>query len=168
VGATKRVTLAPQQTAIIEALNAGSLSEGYATFSLPSGVTGYGVNRQSVAGIPDQEALVGFKDASTTATSFTWDDTNFITALAFANPSTVSVTATITAWDSTGALVGTGTLVIPAGTKVANTMRAISGLGGIVGLRGTALVTVPTGNLAVLGLRFGGAAFTSIPTTEVQ
>jgi hypothetical protein len=61
VGTSQLVTLQPLGTSIIEALNVGTLVQGYASFALPAGVTGYGVFRQSVAGRPDQEALVGFK-----------------------------------------------------------------------------------------------------------
>jgi hypothetical protein len=37
---------------------------------------------------------------------------------------------------------------------------------GMAGKPGSADFTVPAGVVAVLGLRFGGAAFTSIPTTS--
>ena len=168
VGTSKHVTLAPQETVIIEAPNTGAFAEGYATFSLPSGVAGYGIFRQSATGRFDQEALVGFKNANSTATSFTWDDTAFVTSLALVNPSGVPATATITAWDNTGAVVGTGTVALAPGAKTATVMHAITGLSGITGLRGSALVTVSSGNVAVLGLRFGGSAFTSIPTTQQQ
>ncbi len=168
VGATKRITLAPNATAIIEALNAGSLTQGYATFALPSGVSGYGVLRQSVPGIADQEVTVNFRSATATATSFTFDDTNSITAVAMANSSTVSTTVTITAYNASGTLLGTGTVAIGAGKKTANTLRGFSGLSGVAGQRGTALVTVPSGNLELLGLRFTGSAFTGIPTTQQQ
>jgi hypothetical protein len=136
--------------------------------SLPAGVTGYGVFRQSAEGRFDQEALVNFKSATGTATSLTWDDTSSVTTFALANPSSVSTTATITVWDSTGALVGTATVPLAAGAKVASAMYLLPGLGGMAGLRGSALITVPTGNVAVLGLRFRGSAFTSVPTTQEQ
>jgi hypothetical protein len=168
IGTSKQVTLAPQASTIIEAQNVGDLTQGYATFSLPAGVTGYGVFRQSAEGRFDQEALVNFKSATGTATSLTWDDTSSVTTFALANPSSVSTTATITVWDSTGALVGTATVPLAAGAKVASAMYLLPGLGGMAGLRGSALITVPTGNVAVLGLRFRGSAFTSVPTTQEQ
>ncbi|MGC4050103.1 MAG: hypothetical protein QM757_12025 [Paludibaculum sp.] len=43
-------------------------------------------------------------------------------------------------------------------------MRDLPGLNGMVGKRGLAKFSVPAGGLSVLGLRFGGEAFTSIPT----
>ena len=165
-GTTATVTLQPQQTQIIEALNSGTLTQGYATFNPPTGVTGYGVFRQSVPGRFDQEALAGFKDAMSTTSTFTFDDTTYTTALSFANPGASAITATVTAWDNTGTLLGTGTVNLNPAHKSALSMRTISGLSGIAGQRGSAQVTVNSGNVAVLALRFSGSAFTSIPTTQ--
>jgi len=170
VGVSKQVTLAPNASTIIEAQNTGTFAEGYATFALPAGVTGYGVFRQTVAGRADQEALVGFKSATETATSLLWDETsNLVTTVAIVNSSTVATTVTITVWNSAGTLIGTTQEAVPANNKVALQLDQLPNLGGMVGLRGSALFTVPNGNVAVLGLRFaGGGAFTSIPTTQVQ
>ena len=157
-GATKRITLAANSTAIIEALNTGSLSQGYATFSLPAGVSGYLVVRQSQPGIADQEAVVGFKNSNSTATSFTFDDTNYTTGIALANTSAVSSTVTLTAYNASGAQVGKGTLQLDPGKKYANSLRLIPNMNGVVGQRGVVLVTVANGSVAILPLRFGGAA----------
>ena len=168
LGFSRNVSIAPFSTAIIEAQNTGALTQGYASFTLPSGVNGYGVFRQTVAGRPDQEAVAGFKSATSTSDSLTWDDTNFTTAVAMVNPSTVSATVTITAWDTAGNVIGTSTQVLPPGTKIENSLRGFLGLAGVAGTRGSALFTVQAGNISVLGLRFGGSAFTSIPTTQQQ
>jgi len=45
-------------------------------------------------------------------------------------------------------------------------LRDLPGLGIIVGNRGSAEFTVTSGNVAVLGLRFRGSSFTSIPTLD--
>ena len=166
VGASKQVTIPSNGTAIIEALNVGALTQGYATFSLPTGVTGYGIFRQSVAGRLDQEAVVPFRNSTSTSATLTWDDTSFTTTVAIANPSAVSATVNITVRDSNGTLIGTSPVVLPAFTKTENVLRGYLGLAGMAGLRGSAQFTVSTGNVAVLGLRFGGTAFTSIPTTQ--
>src|ERR1017187_9648951 len=76
-GSTTQVNLAAYGTTIIEAPNVGSLLQGYAAFTLPSGVSGYGLFRQSVAGQQDQEAVVPFSDANATSNTLTWDDTNY-------------------------------------------------------------------------------------------
>jgi len=163
VGTTTQVALAPLGTAIIEALNTGSLTEGYATFSLPAGITGYGVFRQSIAGEPDQEGLVGYKDAANTVVDMTFDDTAYTTAVAIVNPSNVAATVTITCWDNNGNKLGSAQVALPVGNKTENTLRAY--VPGIAGFRGSAQFSVSTGNVAVLGLRFGPVAFTSIPTS---
>jgi len=168
IGSSRQVALGPLQTAVIAAQNIGALAQGYARFSLPAGVTGYAIFRQSVEGRADQEAVVGFKSAIATATSLTWDDTNFVTSIALVNPSSAQANVTITAWDSSGSVAGTSTQSLAPGNKIESVMRSLSGLAGMAGLRGSALFTVTTGNLALLGLRFGGAAFTSIPTTQDQ
>jgi hypothetical protein len=46
-GTSTTVTIPAYGTKIVEATNVGSLNQGYATFSLPAGVTGYGIFRQS-------------------------------------------------------------------------------------------------------------------------
>jgi len=63
-GCSTTVAIAPQATTIGEALNTGPLNQGYVTTTLPDGVTAYGIFRQSVPGVPDQEAVVPFSDAS--------------------------------------------------------------------------------------------------------
>jgi P pilus assembly chaperone PapD len=165
-GATTQVALTVNGTAIVEAANQGSLLQGYAGFSLLSGVSGYGVFRQSVAGQTDQEAVVPLSAANATSTTLTWDDTNYITAVAVANPSTVATTVAVALRDENGKVIGTSSIEIPAGGKTEAALRSLPGLSGMVGLRGSAQFTVSSGAVAVLGLRFNGAAFTSIPTTS--
>jgi hypothetical protein len=166
IGSSMQISLAPLSTSIIEAQNVGVLNQGYASFALPVGATGYGIFRQSVIGRSDQEAVVGFKSGTATSNSLTWDDTNFTTSVAIVNPSTVATTVNITVWDSNGNLIGTSSQSLPAGNKVESALRGFPGLASIAGLRGSALFTVPAGYVSVLGLRFGGSAFTSVPTTQ--
>lgn len=166
LGTTQQVVLPPGSTTILEALDQGSLTEGYATFSIPAGVTGYSVFRQTSAGIAPQEGLVEFKDATATAIQMTWDDTNYTTSIAIVNPSTVQTTVTITVWDNNGNLIGTSPLVLAAGTKTENIMSSYPGLSKMVGLRGSALFSVTGGNVSVVGFRFNGAAFTNVPTSQ--
>jgi P pilus assembly chaperone PapD/pimeloyl-ACP methyl ester carboxylesterase len=166
-GSTTQVNLAPYGTAIIEAPDAGSLLQGYAKFALPSGVYGYGVFRQSVAGRPDQEAVVPFSDAGAISNTLTWDETNFVTAVAIVNPSSTASTVAVTTWDENGNTIGTSSILLAPSSKTETTLRTLPGLSGMVGQRGSAQFAVSTGNVAVLGLRFNGSAFTSIPTTSV-
>lgn len=165
-GASTAVTLASHATAILEAPNTGTLNQGYVTASLPGGVTGYGVFRQSVQGLPDQEAVVPLASSTSTTSILVWDDTNYTTSVAIANPSTIPVTVSMTLWNNSGAVIGTSSIALAAGAKTESVLRSISGLSGVVGNRGSAQFTVSSGSVAVLGLRFNGTAFTSIPTAQ--
>jgi len=166
VGTSTTVNLAARGTAIIEAPNVGPLNQGYVSLSLPGGVTGYGVFRQSVPGSGDQEAVVPLSGASSTTSTLIWDDTNFTTAVAIVNPSSLNTMVTIVVRDESGATIGTSALSLAAKSKTAAALRDLPGLGAMAGKRGSADFTVAFGNVAVLGLRFSGAAFTSIPTAD--
>jgi hypothetical protein len=165
-GSSTTVNLAPHATAILEAPDVGTLNQGYVTALLPGGVTGYGVFRQTVAGVPDQEAVVPLASSTSTSSTLSWDDTVYTTGVAIVNPSTVPVTVSITVWNSSGVVIGTASVPLAAGSKMEAALRSISGLSAVVGDRGSARFTVSSGSVAVLGLRFNGTAFTSIPTAQ--
>jgi hypothetical protein len=165
-GSSTTVNLSSQGTTIIEAPNAGSLAQGYVSAVLPSGVVGYSVFRQSVPGIADQEAVVPFSPVGTSTATLIWDDTVYTTAVAIANPTNNAETVTITVLDSSGTLIGSSSVSLPANGKTEAALRTLPGLTGMVGNRGSASFTVtPGGSITVLGLRFNGSAFTSIPLT---
>jgi hypothetical protein len=150
----------------LEALDTGSLTQGYVVVALPSDVSAYGVFRQSVPGRDDQEAVVPLSKMTDTTNTLIWDDTSHTTAVAVVNPSATAVTVNVTVRDGAGSVLGTATIPLGAGAKTASILRDLPGLAGMAGKMGQADFTVTSGNVAVLGLRFGGAAFTSIPTTE--
>jgi len=162
-GSSTSINLAPFATIIIEAPNAGSLTDGYVSAALPSGVQGYAVFRQSVPGVPDQEAVVPLSRTSATTSMLIWDDTNFTTGVAIVNPSNTPATISVVVYDIHGNMLGTSSLSLGAGNKMAATLRSLPGLSGLVGSRGSAYFAAASGNVAVLGLRFYGTAFTSIP-----
>ena len=166
-GSSTIVSLQPRATTAVLTTNSGSLSQGYASASLPAGVVGYGVFDFSATGIPNQEAVVPLSGASSTTSTLIWDDTgNFVTAVAIVNPSNVAATVTITARDTTGATIATSAVFLQPKSKTEAVLRTFPGLAGIAGNRGSADFTATSGNVAVLGLRFTGYAFTSIPTTD--
>ena len=104
---------------------------------------------------------------SATTSTMIWDDTGtYVTAVAVLNPSNTAATITITVRDTTGATIGTSALFLSAKTKTAVVLRTLPGLAGIVGKSGSVDFMATTGNVTVLGLRFIGYAFSSIPTTE--
>jgi hypothetical protein len=166
VGTTTPVSISGNGTVRLEFPNSGALVQGYATVNLPVGVTGYGVFRQSVQGINDQEAVVPFSNAATSRAVLTFDETNFTTAASIVNTSAVGTTVTVKVTGISGQDLGTATIQLGAKAKTAVALRTLTGLSGIVGTRGTATFTVTAGGVAVLGLRFFGSAFTSIPAVE--
>lgn len=167
VGSTTTVVLPARGTAVIEAPNTGPLTLGYVAVDLPDAVTAYGVFRQSLQGYPDQEAVVPLSGSSATTNTLAWDERSVSTAIAVVNPSSQDTVVTITVRDNFGQPIGTSAVSLAAGNKVALYLRQMAGLAGMVGKRGSADVSVTEGSaVAVLGLRFNGPAFTSIPTTE--
>jgi hypothetical protein len=165
LGTSKDVTIAAYGTAVIEAPDSGSLSQGYATFTLPAGVGGYGVFRQAVSGAGPQEAVVPFASTSATTATVTFDEIGLVTAMAVANPSASMATVKLTALGEDGSTLGWGNLTLDPYTHTASTLAGITGMGGISGHRGTVQLAASTGNVATLGLRFNGSALTSIPLT---
>lgn len=165
-GSTTTVNIPAGGSVRIEAPNTGALVQGYASVTLPPGVTGYGVFRQSTPGTPDLEAVVPLANAGSTSASLTFDDTNSTTAAGIVNPSAVATTVTVTAKSANGGSLGSATIQLAAKSKTAVALRSLTGLSGIANNRGNVTFTVTTGNVAVLGLRFFGSAFTSIPATD--
>jgi hypothetical protein len=166
-GSSTVVNIAPNGTAVLEAPNTSSFSEGYASISLPAGVTGNGIFRQSIAGRADQEAVVPLSNANSTTSRLTWDEAGgAVTAVAIVNPSAVPTNVQITVWDNSGNTIGTSSVALQAKGKTAVTLDSLSGLSSMAGRKGSAQFTVSTGTVAVLGLRFSGVAFTSIPATQ--
>ncbi len=157
------ITLAPKATAVLEAPNTGDLQQGWVEATLPTGVTGYGVFRQSVEGRADQEAVVPLSNTSKTVANLVWDDNGPTTAIAMVNPSDAAVTATITVYGPDGAQLGTANVNLAPDNRTAFNLREQPGLSGMAGKRGSARISVPSGNVSALGLRFGNSAFTSIP-----
>jgi len=82
------------------------------------------------------------------------------------NPTTSPVTVAITAWDGSGNVIGTAVLPLAAQSKTEAVLHNLPGLASMIGNRGSAAFVVPSGSVAVLGLRFHSAAFTSIPAVQ--
>jgi hypothetical protein len=160
------VTLDPGATVVLEAPNTGSPGVGWAQVSLPPGVTGYTVFRQVIAGRSDQEAVVPLTSETNQIADLIYDDTAFVTSVAFLNPSDQPATVTITVYSANGAQIGSTQVALAPQSKVATILNDLPGLSGIAGNRGWANFSVPNGAVSVLGLRFGGEAFTSIPVAH--
>ena len=168
-GGATTVTLAPGASTVIEAPNFGTgVTQGYASFIPPPGIVGYGVFRQTlppVPPLPAQEAVVPFSSASTTTSTLLWDDRLSVTAIAIANPSAIPVNVTVTVTNFDGSVIGIVTLpTLAANAHTAFLLKDV--VNGIPGNRGTAVFSVTSGNIALLGLRATGIALTSIPTAD--
>ena len=165
-GSTTTIQLGPQGTAVVEAPNVGALVQGYASVFLPSGVVSYGVFRKSAPGVADQEVIVPLSSVASSRRTLIFDDTNYVTSVAIVNPSVVQNIVTVSVRDDAGNLIGNPTILLGANSKTAVVLRDLPGLAGVAGKRGIADFSVVAGNVAVLGLRFNGEAFSSIPTVN--
>ena len=88
-GSSKTITLAGGASTVIEAPNVGSMVQGYVTVTVPVGVTGYGVFRQSVPGSPDQEAVVPLAAAGGNIPMVYDETNNLVTAVSIVTPAVV-------------------------------------------------------------------------------
>jgi hypothetical protein len=165
-GSSVTVNLAARGTSLIQIPNVGPLVQGYVSAALPLGVTGYGVFRQSVPGVNDQEAVVLLSGTTAITSTLLFDDTQYITGVAVVNLASVSTTISVSAYDNQGHTLGTSSIPLAANAKTAVVLRDLPGLAGVAGALGSVDLTASIGNLAVLGLRFNGLAFTSIPTSD--
>ncbi|HEY3443072.1 MAG TPA: choice-of-anchor V domain-containing protein [Paludibaculum sp.] len=164
VGTSTTLNLGPKGTAIVEAADLGPLTQGWIEAKLPDGVTGYGVFRQTVGGRP-QEAVVPLANTVSTSGSFIFDETNYVTAAAFMNYGTASANITVTIRDVDGSTIGANSLSLAPKARTAVVVKSLASLAGMVGKRGTVEFT-STAPITVLGLRFNGEAFTSIPAVQ--
>jgi hypothetical protein len=165
-GSSTTVNLAARGTAMIEIPNVGSLVQGYVSAALPAGVTGYGVFRQSVPGVADQEAVVPLSGTTATTSTLEFDDTKYVTGIAVVNLTSASTTISVFVRDAHGNTIGTSNIALGPHAKTAVVLRDLPGLAGVSGSLGSVDFTTSIGTLAALGLRFNGAAFTSIPTSD--
>ncbi|HYP13542.1 MAG TPA: choice-of-anchor V domain-containing protein [Bryobacteraceae bacterium] len=165
---TRNITVPAGGSAFFEAPNTGNLTQGWAGAEMPDGVHGHGVFRQSVAGRADQEAVVPFSSDRTQRVVLLFDDTAGLrTTIAVANPTANDVSVNVVARGEDGQALGSPvTLTLRARERQAFALSDRAELAALNGRRGSVEFTTPTGAVSVLGLRFGGAAFTSIPAIE--
>jgi hypothetical protein len=161
------ITIQPKGLAVVEAPNSGQQADGWAAIELPANVQASGVFRLSVAGAPDQEAVVPLSGNTSKDVLLVFDDRDDErTGVAVVNPTTTDVTVTLTARDEQGQTIGTRTLNLPARSKSTFFLNESAGLSAMKGKRGTVQFTVSSGAVSVIGLRARGLAFTSVPTIE--
>jgi hypothetical protein len=160
---THNLNLPARGTVIIEGPASGAFEQGYAELDLPETAVAYAVFRQTVPGRPDQEAVVRLADDSKTSATMIFDDTAPLTAIAVLNPKNTNGNLTIRARDAAGAVIATETFALNAKNKQAFLLSGRPAFAAVQGKRGVVEFSIDQGAVAVLGLRFGGSAFTSIP-----
>jgi Reeler domain len=164
VGTSSTVNLGAKATGFVEAADLGPLTQGWIELKLPDGVTGYGVFRQTVAGRP-QEAVVPLANTVSTTGTFIFDETNYVTAAAYTNVGSGNASVTVTARDAAGAAIGTSTFSMATKARSAVVLNSLAGLEAMRGKRGTVEFS-SSAPITLLGLRFNGEAFTSIPAVQ--
>src|SRR5581483_193027 len=136
-GSTVTVNLPARGSTILEAPNTGNLQQGYVLVSLPAGVFGYGVFRQSIAGVTDQEAVVQLSTGSATTSTLLFDETQYVNGVAVVNAGAADTVVSITARDNQGNTIATGSLTVPKGNKTEAALRDIPGMAAVVGKMGS-------------------------------
>ncbi len=164
VGTSTTLNLGPKATGLVEAADLGPLTQGWIEVKLPEGVTGYGVFRQTVQGRP-QEAVVPLANTVSTTGTFIFDETNYLTAAAFVNAGSGDANVTVTARDDAGATIGTNSFTMGSKVRSAVVLQSLGGLETMKGKRGTVEFS-SSAPITLLGLRFNGEAFTSIPAVQ--
>lgn len=166
--ATLKLPLAAGASVVVQTQGEDGAAEvtGSAQLSVDGGsVSGFAIFRYNPT---QQEAAVPPMASTVNSNILVFDNTNgLVTGVAVANPGAQPLSATVTARDQTGAVLGTGTIQLP-GFGHRQFMLTDAQNGGFTqtqNLRGTVEFTPPSGaNLAVLGIRATAAGvITSIP-----
>lgn len=159
------VMISQGATSLIRLASSSPLAQGWASVKLPAGVRGLGIFRQRINNQGGSEAMVPLSDDSRQNYVMIWDDAGFTTVMAVVNPGDSPVTVSFTVRGAGGSQIGTGTVNLGPKEKKAFVIREELGLA-MLGQRGAMDISVASGKLSVLGLKFGEAAFTSNPPFE--
>jgi hypothetical protein len=161
------VTLAPMGTLTFSTAGISpGLTTGWALLSQTNsdsvGISA--VFRQTVPGRQSQEAVVPAVNQFETHFVLSFDDTAYITGLALANPTlnTVGVIANIRA--SNGTIIDTQNFTLPPYNHLSFSLPA--NWASTRGISGTIEFLTSGFGVGALGLRFNGAAFTSLNVLE--
>jgi hypothetical protein len=158
------IGLGSRATSEIDISSDSVLSQGYAKLALPDDISGYSLLRQSIPGQPDQQAIIPFAETSTQSASLLIDESASITTALIVNIDNAANQVALSARDDGGQILGQATVPVPAQGSSAVVLRNLPGFSSIAGKKGSVdFKSTNGGNIAVLGLRFNGAAFTPIP-----
>ena len=145
---------------------ASNLTQGWALLSQSTNdsVGGMAVFRQSVFGRPDQEAVVPIVNQYDNHFVLLFDNTNFTTAIALANPTSTAVVIPVNIRSQSGQIIDQRTVRLGSYSHTAFTLPDT--WGSTAGRRGTIEFQTSGFGVGALGLRFSGSAFTSFHVLE--
>jgi hypothetical protein len=138
---------------------------GWAQMLTDGDITGFAVFRQKVH--REQEAVVPLETHNTDGYVLWFNNSgDFITGLAVANSSTSAASIPVIVRDESGAQIGSQQILeLPAMGHISGALSVIvRDTGGKVG--SVEFRTPPGGQISVLGLRFNGISFTTIPVLD--
>jgi hypothetical protein len=137
---------------------------GWAQLLSDGSVGGFAIFTQRTGG-QDQEAVVPLETRNSGSYVLWFDSTSgFVVGVALANTSPQAVTVHTTTRDESGLVIGTGTIPLAAQGHTSFVLPAI--VAGTAQGRGTVeFHTETNGPLSMLGLRFRGVAFTTLPVS---
>ena len=137
---------------------------GWAQMLTDGDVSGFAVFRQNVH--REQEAVVALETHNSGSYVLWFNNSgDFITGLAVANSSTNAALIPVIVRDEAGNQIGTQTLELPPLGHVSGALTSIiNNTGGKVG--SVEFRTPQGGQISVLGLRFNGISFTTIPVLD--
>jgi hypothetical protein len=145
---------------------ASRLTQGWALLSQSTNdsVGGMAIFRQSVAGLPNQEAVVPIVSQYDDHFVLLFDNTNFTTAIALANPTTDNVVIPVNIRNQAGQIIDQRTVRLGSYSHTAFTLPDT--WTSTAGRRGAIEFLTSGFGVGALGLRFNGAAFTSFHVLE--
>jgi hypothetical protein len=137
---------------------------GWAQMLADGDISGFAVFRQRVQ--REQEAVVPLETHNSNSYVLWFNNSgDFSTGLAVANSSASAASIPVIVRDEAGNQIGTETLELPAMGHISGALTDIIGnTGGKVG--SVEFRTPPGGQISVLGLRFNGISFTTIPVLD--
>ena len=161
------VSLDPAGSIQFETVGAAfDLTQGWALLSQSTNDTvgGMAIFRQSVSGRADQEAVVPIVSQYDNHFVLLFDNTNFVTAIAIANPTTQAVVIPVNIRNQFGEIIDQRTVRLGS---YGHTAFALPDTWGSTSGRRGAIEFLTSGfGVGALGLRFNGAAFTSFHVLE--
>jgi len=165
-GATASVDLGARGSALLDASAGGPLTTGYAVLTFPEGVTGYVVLKQSEVDKAPVETILPLSGNAVKSSTLAWDETNWTTMLALANPGSAEITVTLTVRDPAGQVLATSDVKLASKAKTEFNLKDRAEFSVMSGGRGTVDLSVSDGSFAVTGFRVGAQTLAAIPSSD--